>query len=73
MLPLPRTCRLVQVWKDDLAKTNPRAAESLADPGTYPNLFPELDEALELEKQRAVYSPEQRGDSAIQVKGPFLS
>ena len=33
---------VVATWKEDLAKLNPRAAEALADPSEYPNLFPEL-------------------------------
>jgi coatomer subunit beta' len=36
----------VQLWKEDLQKQNPKAAESLADPAEYPNLFPELQRAL---------------------------
>eukprot|EP00117_Sycon_ciliatum_P018174 scpid38622/ scgid16887/ Coatomer subunit beta&apos; Beta&apos; p102 len=47
-----RISAIVKVWKEDLAKTNPKAAESLADPEAYPNLFPELEEALDLERQR---------------------
>ena len=40
----------MQLWRKDLAKINPKAAESLADPGPYPNLFPNLDWALQAEK-----------------------
>ncbi len=39
-----------QVWKTDLALQNPRAAESLANPAEYPNLFPDLEDALKAEK-----------------------
>jgi hypothetical protein len=35
-----------QLWKEDLQKQNPKAAESLADPAEYPNLFPELQQEL---------------------------
>ncbi|GFR46714.1 hypothetical protein Agub_g8337 [Astrephomene gubernaculifera] len=48
-------------WKADLAVINPKAAEALADPAAYPNLFPHLDEALHAEKllaaQRAQLVP----------------
>lgn len=38
------------LWKEDLAKTNPKAAQSLADPMQYENLFPELKQALQAEE-----------------------
>eukprot|EP00287_Rhodomonas_sp_CCMP768_P010439 CAMPEP_0196718458 /NCGR_PEP_ID=MMETSP1091-20130531/1646_1 /TAXON_ID=302021 /ORGANISM="Rhodomonas sp., Strain CCMP768" /LENGTH=1036 /DNA_ID=CAMNT_0042059117 /DNA_START=87 /DNA_END=3197 /DNA_ORIENTATION=- len=38
--------RMVQLWRDDLKDLNPRAAESLADPAQYPNLFPDFDYGL---------------------------
>ena len=41
--------QVVRLWREDLARINPKAAESLADPEQYPNLFPGLDEALERE------------------------
>ena len=44
-----RISETVKLWQKDLAKINPKAAESLADPVEYPNLFPGLDEALEAE------------------------
>ena len=44
---------MVQLWRKDLAKINPKAAESLADPGPYPNLFPNLDWALQAERLQA--------------------
>jgi hypothetical protein len=31
-----------QDWKRDLASVNPKAADALADPQEYPNLFPGL-------------------------------
>ncbi|KXZ50636.1 hypothetical protein GPECTOR_15g320 [Gonium pectorale] len=37
-------------WKADLAAINPKAAEALADPAAYSNLFPHLEEALQAEK-----------------------
>ena len=42
-------CRVVALWKEELGKTNPKAAQSLADPMQYENLFPELKQALEAE------------------------
>ena len=38
-------------WKRGLSKVNPRAAEALADPGEYPNLFPGWAEALAAESE----------------------
>ena len=38
--------RIVKLWKEDLGKTNSKAAESLADPTKYPNLFPEIQSVL---------------------------
>ena len=34
--------RIVKLWREDLSKINKRAAEALADPTEYPNLFPDL-------------------------------
>lgn len=41
--------QVVKVWREDLSKINAKAAESLADPAQYPNLFPNLDLALHAE------------------------
>lgn len=41
--------RIVQLWKEDLAKTNKKAADSLADPTQYSNLFPDIQEAISAE------------------------
>ena len=41
---------MVQLWRKDLAKINPKAAESLADPAQYANLFPDMDLALKAEQ-----------------------
>lgn len=38
------------MWREDLAKTNAKAAQSLADPTEYENLFPELKQALQAEQ-----------------------
>ena len=44
----------VQLWRKDLAKINPKAAEALADPAQYPNLFPDLDVALQAEQHQVL-------------------
>ncbi|MEW5308232.1 MAG: hypothetical protein WDW38_000207 [Sanguina aurantia] len=44
-----KVSEVCKVWKKDLALLNPKAAESLADPDEYPNLFPELALALQAE------------------------
>lgn len=44
---------VVALWRADLKKVNPKAAESLADPAEYPNLFPDLDVALRAEQHEA--------------------
>ncbi len=41
---------VVGLWKEDLARTNAKAAQSLADPSEYENLFPELRQALQAEE-----------------------
>jgi len=42
--------RIVKLWKQDLQSINQKAAESLADPMEYTNLFPDLDMALKAEQ-----------------------
>lgn len=42
--------RIVGLWREDLAKTNAKAAQSLSDPTEYENLFPELKHALQAEE-----------------------
>lgn len=50
---------VVQLWRDELAKVNEKAGQSLADPTQYENLFPGLQETLKGEqyqqKTKAVY------------------
>ena len=41
---------VLDAWKEDLKGVNEKAAEALADPSRYPNLFPDLDLALEVEQ-----------------------
>eukprot|EP00197_Chlamydomonas_leiostraca_P003888 CAMPEP_0202868228 /NCGR_PEP_ID=MMETSP1391-20130828/10511_1 /ASSEMBLY_ACC=CAM_ASM_000867 /TAXON_ID=1034604 /ORGANISM="Chlamydomonas leiostraca, Strain SAG 11-49" /LENGTH=917 /DNA_ID=CAMNT_0049548365 /DNA_START=115 /DNA_END=2865 /DNA_ORIENTATION=- len=58
---------VVEAWKADLQKQNPRAAESLANPQEYPNLFPELEVALRAE----AWSAQQRARVASQPAGAY--
>ncbi|AQK80378.1 Coatomer subunit beta'-3 [Zea mays] len=44
---------IVAIWRNDLSKINPKAAESLADPSEYPNLFEDWQVALTVEKSVA--------------------
>jgi hypothetical protein len=39
---------VLELWKTDLKKVNEKAAEALADPMRYPNLFPDLEYALKV-------------------------
>lgn len=44
--------QVVQLWRKELSKINAKAAESLADPGQYANLFPDLALALKAEQHQ---------------------
>nr|CAD1843045.1 unnamed protein product [Ananas comosus var. bracteatus] len=44
-----KVSEIVATWKNDLHKVNPKAAESLADPAEYPNLFEDWQVALAVE------------------------
>ena len=44
--PCPAQPLRPQDWKADLASVNAKAAEALADPGVYPNMFPGLEVGL---------------------------
>ena len=46
--------QVVKVWRDDLSKINAKAAESLADPAQYPNLFPNYELALHAEQYQVL-------------------
>ena len=53
LTPCPELCvlnRVVCLWKEKLATTNQKAAQSLADPAEYENLFPGLQEAVRAEQ-----------------------
>ncbi|KAK9869657.1 hypothetical protein WA026_003405 [Henosepilachna vigintioctopunctata] len=41
---------IVDLWREKLAQTNEKAAQSLANPKDYENLFPGLNEAIETQK-----------------------
>lgn len=41
--------RVVKLWKESLSKVNRKAADALADPSQYSNLFPGLQQALQAE------------------------
>eukprot|EP00897_Mesotaenium_endlicherianum_P002794 jgi/Mesen1/2542/ME000161S01590 len=45
-----RVSDVVELWRNDLKKINLKAAESLADPAEYPNLFPNWQLALKAEE-----------------------
>ncbi|KAJ7540716.1 hypothetical protein O6H91_10G027900 [Diphasiastrum complanatum] len=46
-----KVSEIVALWRNDLKKINQKAAESLADPQEYPNLFPDWEWALEEESR----------------------
>ncbi|KAE9600493.1 putative coatomer, WD associated region, tetratricopeptide-like helical domain-containing protein [Lupinus albus] len=56
-----KVSEIVAIWRKDLNKVNPKAAESLADPEEYPNLFEDWQVALAVESKavelRNVYPP----------------
>jgi len=41
---------VLDLWKEDLKKVSAKAAEALADPAEYPELFPNLKVAVDVEK-----------------------
>ncbi|KAJ8424722.1 hypothetical protein Cgig2_023386 [Carnegiea gigantea] len=48
-----KVSEIVEIWRKDLRKVNPKAAESLADPQEYPNLFDDWQIALAVESKVA--------------------
>jgi len=46
-----RLTELVALWREELGKTNPKIAQSLADPTQFPNLFHNFEESLDAEKR----------------------
>lgn len=65
-----KVSEVVELWKNDLKKINQKAAESLADPMEYPNLFPNWDLALKAEK---LEQPQRGGAVAAQRYPEFAS
>jgi len=45
-----RVEEIVSLWKEDLSKVSETAANALADPASHPELFPDRDVALQVEK-----------------------
>eukprot|EP00731_Ephydatia_muelleri_P015251 Em0008g971a len=45
-----QTSRVVQLWKEALSKSNPKGAQSIADPSEYENLFPDFSLSLQAEQ-----------------------
>jgi coatomer subunit beta' len=45
-----RVEEIVSLWKDDLSKVSETAANALADPASHPELFPDRNVALQVEK-----------------------
>jgi coatomer subunit beta' len=56
-----RMSSVLELWREDLKQVNEKAAEALADPEKYANLFPDLDWALKVEAmfmtQRSSFVP----------------
>ncbi|RVW88020.1 Coatomer subunit beta'-2 [Vitis vinifera] len=56
-----KVSEIVALWRKDLNKVNPKAAESLADPEEYPNLFEDWQVGLAIESKvaetRSIYPP----------------
>ncbi|KAL1199366.1 Coatomer subunit beta'-1 [Cardamine amara subsp. amara] len=48
-----KVSEIVALWRNDLTKISPKAAESLADPEEYPNLFEDWQVTLSLENRAA--------------------
>ncbi|KAI3684257.1 hypothetical protein L6452_33478 [Arctium lappa] len=48
-----KVSEIVALWRKDLNKVNQKAAESLADPEEYPNMFEDWQVALEVEARAA--------------------
>lgn len=45
-----RVPEVVQAWKEDLGRVNRKAADALASPADHPDLFPESEDALQVEQ-----------------------
>ena len=53
--------RVVELWQEQVSKTNSKAAQSIADPKQYENLFPNFQTSLKaeryLQRERSVLRP----------------
>ncbi len=45
-----QVCRVVELWREELKKTNSKAAQALADPASYENLFTDFQATLKTEQ-----------------------
>ncbi|XP_020265763.1 coatomer subunit beta'-3-like isoform X2 [Asparagus officinalis] len=52
-----KVSEIVAIWKKDLIEVNPKAAESLADPEEYSNLFEDWQVALAVESNTTQNNP----------------
>lgn len=69
-----KVSEVLPAWKADLAKTSAKAAERLADPAAYENLFPKHAESLEVEKFVAKERQQLKPASAFQsVKVSYIT
>ncbi|RIA04966.1 hypothetical protein BRARA_K00704 [Brassica rapa] len=70
-----KVSEIVALWRKDLSKVNSKAAESLADPEEYPNLFEDWQVARSVEanavEARGVYSAAE--NYATQADQPFIT
>jgi len=64
--------RIVKLWRQDLQTINEKAAESLADPLEYENLFPDIRLALKAEMYFQQNSKRQPAENYLQVKDDLL-
>jgi hypothetical protein len=64
-----RVSQVVALWKADLARVNKKAAEALADPAEYKNLFPDFDEALRLEQGARARGRAQEAGDRVRERG----
>ena len=56
-------CRVVKLWKEEVAKTSQKASDALADPEGYENLFPNFKDTLQAEQVRtAAVAPRVLGE-----------
>jgi coatomer subunit beta' len=58
---------IVARWKAELSETNAKAAEALADPLEFSNLFPDFEWALAAEKQWGGAAAQRKGSSSFVV------